>query len=403
MTRSSWMLAIVVWLLPGLAAAQAVDLQSAGPRSRGIERQVRQGLEAGGASVEDGASATVRVRTARMGRRRGWGAEVTLADPSGDEVVSERFQRRTAGQLARTVRRWSEETLAPAVLGMSGASRPAPAPAAEAEPEPEPAARASEDSRDEAPEEAADGDESAGEGVAPFVFSAGVAVTNRTLTYTDDLFAQLRPYTLPAGPFLRLGMEWFPGAHFDSGAFAGFSVGARGEVGLGITSVDGNGTSFPTEVWSIAVDLRYRIPVDPVRLWLEAGYETLTFAMHDADELSPRPQIPNVQYHSLRAGAGFRVDVGLGLFLDVFGAYVQPLAAGEILSDDWFHRGDVMGFDGAAGFGLRVDDVEMAARFAMRRFWYSMNSEPGDARVAGGAVDQYMSGTATFSYAPSGL
>ena len=44
--------------------------------------------------------------------------------------------------------------------------------------------------------------------------------------------------------------------------------------------------------------------------------------------------------------------------------------------------------------GTRVQvGVEVA------RYFFSMNSEPGDARVAGGAVDQYLSIAAGLSYA----
>ena len=237
----------------------------------------------------------------------------------------------------------------------------------------------------------------------PFAFHAGVAITSRSLTYTDDIFSALRPYQLPVAPFIRLALEWFPGAHFDSGAFGGFSVVARGEAAFGVQSIDGQGVAYPTEAWGFGIDLRYRLRVDDVAFGITAGYGTSTFALRDADELSPRPEIPNVEYHTLRAGGSFRWDIGLGIFVDAEAAYLHPLAAGEIASAAWFPRAEVGGLDGAAGVGLRIDDVQLAARFEITRFWYDMRSEPGDDRVAGGAVDERLSGTLSLVYTPSGL
>ncbi|MEZ4339893.1 MAG: hypothetical protein R3B82_25000 [Sandaracinaceae bacterium] len=194
-----------------------------------------------------------------------------------------------------------------------------------------------------------------------------------------------------------------PGRALDSGAFATFSVVVRGEATFGLQSVDGNGVSYPTEAWGFGIDLRYRLPVDDVTFGITAGYGTSTFAIRDGGELSPRPAIPNVEYHVLRAGGSFRWDIGLGIFVDAEAAYLHPLAAGEITSAAWFPRAEVGGLDGAAGAGLRVDDVQIAARFEIQRFWYDMHAEPGDERVAGGAVDERLSGVLSLVYTPSGL
>jgi hypothetical protein len=50
--------------------------------------------------------------------------------------------------------------------------------------------------------------------------------------------------------------------------------------------------------------------------------------------------------------------------------------------------------------GVRIDDVELRGLFAFRRFFYDMGSVPGDPRVAGGAVDQYLSGVLEATWAP---
>ncbi|MCB9597426.1 MAG: hypothetical protein H6719_32190 [Sandaracinaceae bacterium] len=397
MTRA--LLLSLLLLAPSVASAQAVRVDVSGPRARMVERELTRRLEAAGVTVEDSASARVEALVRRRGRR-GWATGVRLRDASGEEVVSGQVAHRRFPAMGQALGRWTTRTLAPAIAGLGAAPTPvAEAPAARpAARRPEPARAAPvEDTDTEVP------DPPGGSRVPPFAFHLGLAVTHRALTYTDDIYASLRPYALPAAPFLRFAIEWFPGAHFDAGLFGGFSVVTHGQAGLGIQSIDGQGIAYPTEAWGFGIDVRYRLPVDDVVFGITAGYTTSTFALRDADELSPRPQVPNVEYHSLRAGGSFRWNVGLGIFLDVGAAYLYPIAAGEILSDAWFGRGEVGGLDGAAGVGLRIDDVELAGRFELQRFWYDMHSEPGDARVAGGAVDEYLSGVVSLVYTPSGL
>jgi hypothetical protein len=417
--------AALVALAPAPTRAQAggvvVD-RFGGRRGAALRRTVVEALEAGGVEVipleraadeargrglEAGEPEVLRALGARAhleGRvvraRRRWGAVVRVRDASGREVLTERLAARRAGALAARVRRWAEGDLVDALAALEA---PPPQPAAPAEPS---AADApAEPPAPEAVAPAPDAPESSGEAerVPPFAVHAGIAVTHRAFTYNDDLFGRLRPYELPAAPVASLELEYFPGSHFDAGAFGGFSVTVAGEYAIGVQSVADNGTVFPTDLWALGAGVRYRLRVDDVVFRVDGGYQANVFAIHDANELSPRPEIPNLELHSLRAGAGLRWDVGLGLFFHTYGAYLHPLTTGEIASEDWFPRLDAGGVEAEAGIGFAVDDVELRALFTMRRFFYAMNPEPGDARVVGGAVDQYLSGALRFTYRPSGL
>ncbi|HEY8429802.1 MAG TPA: hypothetical protein VIL20_15565, partial [Sandaracinaceae bacterium] len=127
------------------------------------------------------------------------------------------------------------------------------------------------------------------------------------------------------------------------------------------------------------------------------------FTIHQAGETQPPPDVPNLEIHAFRAGGGLRWDVGAGLFFFGSGAYLAPLALGEIASEAWFPRATAGGVEAELGLGVRVDDVELRGFFAMRRFFYDMRSEPGDDRVAGGAVDEYLSGVLELTWRPSQL
>ncbi|MBX3274899.1 MAG: hypothetical protein KF729_31840 [Sandaracinaceae bacterium] len=400
MIRASTIAALALALLaPALARAQRASVESSGPRASVAEREVVRALEGAGVTVAEGAQSRVSVIVSRRGRR--FEVAVTLRDASG-ERASERFANRRLEAIAGPLGRWVRDTLAPAVLGAGSAAAPPPerasAPARQAR---EPARAAARPAP--APERASSSSSDAPARVPPFAFHAGIAVTHRAFGYTDDIYAMLRPYRLAAAPFARLGIEWFPGAHFDSGAFGGFSVGVHGELGIAIASRDAQGIDYPTEAWGLGVDLRYRLRVDDVVLGVTAGYRTSTFALSDADELSPRPDLPNVQYHSIRAGGSFRWDLGLGFFVVAEAAYLHPFDAGEITSAAWFPRAQVGGIDVTPAVGLRVDDVELVLAFEYVRFFYDMRSEPGDPRAAGGALDERVSGVFSLVFTPSGL
>lgn len=375
-----------------------------GPGASVAQRQVEEAFEAAsGVELTDdagSAAATVSGRVQNRGRR--WRARLSLVDAGGTTLSSRTLRSRRPTALANRIRRWAEREAVPALRDLAPA---APEPADEPEvtrAEPEPA-RASE----RATEPPSDAAEDAGGGTVrgppnPIRIELGAAFTHRRLTYVDDIFGELRPYELPVWPYVQLGFEYFIGHHTpELDGLWGLSVYAQGRWAPGLSSRNDNGATFPTTSWGLDLGARYRVFVDEVTLLGDLSYRPLTFAFEDADELTPRPTIPNVEYHMLRAGLGYRWDIGFGFFFMGAAGLAYPLASGEILGEDWFPRGEAGSVDAEAGFGQRVDDFELRARFVYQRFFYSFNPQPEDARVAGGALDQYFSGVVDVAYTPS--
>lgn len=396
--------ALALLLVASPARADGVVVNLEGPYAPVVGRQIAGVLE----RVPDSAVARVEGQITRV--RRTWRADLRATDAQGRELARRTVQAPRLTMLARRARAWAENELSTFVVEVpvSTASEvreivPSPSGVSSRRAD---AAGASVVTSAAAPQPAApapDEDARRPRLPPPLAMTVGFAVTNRSFTYNDDIFGTLAPYELPAAPVVTLAAEWTPGGHADLGVLSGLSVWAQGELGVGIESVGAQGDPHPTEMWSVGGGLRYRVRIDDVELSVEGGYRGVGFAIRDASETQPRPEVPNVEIHAALAGAGFRWDIGGGVFFVGRGAYLAPFSAGEIASEAWFPRASVGGLEANAGVGLRVDDVEFRALFAMRRFWYAMGSEPGDARVAGGAVDQYLSGVLELAWLPSQL
>lgn len=385
------------WMLLLAAPAQADEMavgELEGRHGAALRNAIVRALEDAGVTVVTGRSVP-RVEGSVQGARRGWRAELRVEDADGRELAREVLRARRPRALSRQARRWIEAEVAPLAVSPTV---PEPSPPPEQQPVLPPAP-------DDAPAEVREPETAAAPQrlPLPLVFRVGVAVTNRSFAYNDDVFGTLQPYELAAAPVLALGVEWFPGGHVDLGVLSGLSVRAEGEVVLGVETVGSNGSVHPTEMWALGGGLRYALSIDDVQLFVDGGYRAFVFSIHDASELEPRPAVPNVELHAIRAGGGFRWDIGSGLFFTGQAAYLAPLAVGEVTSAEWFPRATVGGFEADIGLGVRVDEIELRAFFAMRRFFYAMNPEPGDARVAGGAIDQSLSGVLELVWRPSSL
>jgi hypothetical protein len=78
--------------------------------------------------------------------------------------------------------------------------------------------------------------------------------------------------------------------------------------------------------------------------------------------------------------------------LDLMAGYLHPFSFGELGGDDWFPRVRGGGVDGRVVTAfVTPSGVEVRVVGELRRMFMDMRSEPGDAWVAGGAVDQVWS------------
>lgn|GEM_PF-4201485 len=244
-----------------------------------------------------------------------------------------------------------------------------------------------------------EGDPGAGDAIR---FRIGAGVYSRTFEYRDDLFSQLNGYELGAAALLAVRGEWYPGKHLGSRGFASLiGVGFEYETPLALDS-DGVGSdAFPTRAFAWRASAMLHLPAGGWDLGVEAGYGVRSFSIDDSDSGMPRPEIPNVDYDQLVFGGHVRTPaIGGKLGIELRGGYNLVLDTGEIGSASWFPNSDAMGAFGELTLEWSLGDtvaVYGAAMFLQQGF--SLNPEPGDARVAGGATDRYLSGTIGLRYA----
>jgi hypothetical protein len=110
---------------------------------------------------------------------------------------------------------------------------------------------------------------------------------------------------------------------------------------------------------------------------------------------------PNVHYQVLRAGLGTRAALSSHFSLRASVDYLHVLSAGALTSTA-FPRATVTGVDVSLGAGYGIGKTfEIQAAGALRRYGFDMRSRPGDAFIAGGASDQYLSMIIGLAYRPS--
>ena len=221
---------------------------------------------------------------------------------------------------------------------------------------------------------------------SPLEIGAGVGLGSRNFRYTDDLFNRLRAYKLGFAPAGFAWARWYPAAHFQGGPVANIGVVLGYGQGIALESEAKTGEKFGTTSREWFAGLRYRIAMDPHELGAQVSYGNQTFAVDD----EPVQLVPDVSYGYLRLAADGRARFDRIVAGGHLG-YRHVLDPGDISSDRWFPRASVGGFDVRAFGGYEVSDgLDLMLGLDLTRYFYSMNPEPGDPNVAGGALDDYL-------------
>ncbi len=218
---------------------------------------------------------------------------------------------------------------------------------------------------------------------------AGIRAFSRNYRYTDDLFDALRSYKLGVAPAAFIYLRWYPVAHFDGGALSHLGLTGGYERGFAVSTETPGGEELDTTTYEWWAGLRYRIPFDEHEVGIQGTYGNHTYRVDDdpAD-----PYVPDVEYTYVRLGVDARVRVSRVVLGAHFG-YRYLLGAGQIADPEWFPNISGGGLDAGllAGYEI-IDGLDLLAGFDFRRYFFSMNSEPGDASIAGGALDEYIAG-----------
>ncbi len=289
--------------------------------------------------------------------------------------------------------------------------------AAESEDEDAPAEETSEEEEEEAPSEDAAASESKPSSRPGMVLYLGLEGTRRDFTYKDQLHefnppecgmmpppagitcaSQLSDYHLPLQPGGFLSLELYPIAFFSDGFLS--NVGLTFQYHQGLTTKSSYTRKNPVTMvnetqefdnvhsqW--AAGARIRFPFDTSEIGAQFAYGVHKFFL-SGDENSPI--IPDVKYGFVKLA----VDGTVSLGKVSLGARVGVRMLGSLgeLESLWFPGATGTGLDaGLMGVYSLSDSLGIALGVDIYRYGFDFNAIPANnVVVAGGAVDQYLSG-----------
>jgi hypothetical protein len=228
--------------------------------------------------------------------------------------------------------------------------------------------------------------------------SGGARIFFRSLKYNQLARGDVKEYDPRLLAGAGVSLTWYPAAHFTDSFAANVGLDVNVEQAFGITSRTSDGSTFPTSVHDYNGALRLRVPLGAVEGGVFVGYGQHAFTLTGGPGVDRSTlTLPDIVYSYVRAGLALRMALSAHLSLMLTGAYRHVLSAGEI-KDKYFPNLSVIGIDASAVIGYPITSaIEARVGFDVRRYFYSMHSVGTDANVAGGAVDQYLTGTISIA------
>lgn len=174
----------------------------------------------------------------------------------------------------------------------------------------------------------------------------------------------------------------------------------RGELVVGVSGSQGpDAEVYSTRSSELQLGVLFGGYLGPVRTAVSLAGGQHQFEI--ADEMSERGElVPDTRYRYTRLGG--IAGVPLGGRVQVIGdvGYRMLMTSGSLASEAWFPWASGDGVDASLGVEVRVTTMLNAyMRGSVRRYFFAMNPEPGDALVVGGAIDQYLGVAAGLSLA----
>ena len=241
-------------------------------------------------------------------------------------------------------------------------------------------------------------------GLSPFDATAGLRPLHRTFSFHQTIadvrpgqgFGQFLKYELPLGPVLFIDVNWFPASHFTTGPAEYIGLTGGFEKGFATQSVYQEGTAnektLKTNLQQFYAGLRFRLPLGNHMLGATGTFGQHTFALEGDAE---RALIPDVKYSYIKAGLDGTLRFGdLSVGARVGKRFVMSTGGLETV---WFPQVKTQSLEAGATLGYRlVSMVELVAGFDWLRYAFDFNPVPKrvgyESYVAGGAVDEYLSG-----------
>lgn len=226
---------------------------------------------------------------------------------------------------------------------------------------------------------------------------ASIGAGMRHFSYVDRITPSLRPYDLAAAPVAVATGVVYPLAPTRIPVLRDFGITGEYSQAFALASQDSSGNRVGTTWQAFDFGATERIALPHGLLAnVSAGYGGNDFQFADAIP-GGTAALPSVAYRFVRVGADLRYR-----FLSAFaawagGSYLDVLSSGY--TAQIFPRETVGGVEAHLGASWRLArSWELSLSAAYTRFFYSFNPVPGDASVAGGALDEQTRVLAGFAY-----
>lgn len=225
------------------------------------------------------------------------------------------------------------------------------------------------------------------------------ALLYQHLTYRDDLYGFMRPYSLNSAKEFGGYVAAYPLARADMGALGGLGVELRYTHMLTFDSVRADGSTFPTRAQELVTGFRYRFDQDAllnrgIDASVGVGGGRQIFDIGSAIALpnvDNRAAVPSRHYRFLRLDAATRVTLDLGFFVTMHIGARLVTDAGDVDTAAWFPRGRRWGLESGLHLGYVLpQNIELSVGFEAQRYMYRLRPQPGDPNIVGGLLDRYV-------------
>jgi hypothetical protein len=356
---------------------------------------------------------------------KGFGLKLKVLGANGKQIDDAEIKGGALPKLKSNIEKNGVASVATAL----GQSKPKAEEKPEEKPEAKPDEAKADDSDDKKDEDkpaedkpSGGGGGGGGKGLSPFDVMAGLRPMHRTFAFHQtiadvrpaDGYLQLLKYELPLGPALFIDLNWFPASHFMTGPAEWIGLTGGFEKGFATQSVFQEGTAnqqtLKTNEQAYYVGARFRLPIAQHMLGLTGTFGQHSFALEGDEGTNgkPGPLIPDVKYTYVKVG----VD---GMFR--FGDFLAGARVGKrfvtktgALETVWFPHPKTQSLEAGITVGYRlVSMLDLVAGFDWLRYGFDFNPAPQrhpdtnpkldtTAYVAGGAVDEYISGFIAFRF-----
>lgn len=224
---------------------------------------------------------------------------------------------------------------------------------------------------------------------ALFVASVAFEIGGRRFTYSDPITSNTRDYDVFGAPMPSVGVEVYPAAGTKIPFIRDLGLTGSFSRAFGISSATKTGSKLDTNWMRLGGGLRARFrpgSADGPVIGINGGINFTSFTFEAPGTLAD--SAPDVTYASLRGGIDARIPFWrMALLLDA--GYDGALSAGKV--HERFTGASVGGLDFGAGFAFLIAsgfEARLTAHYT--RYFYAFDPVPGDAYVAGGALDEFL-------------